>query len=92
MSVYDVIVIGAGPAGGSAAYHAAKQGLSVLVLEEHRAIGEPVHCGECLSQIACERMGWKLPDEAVALSVKGVRVIFPENVQTKLTEAGDVLE
>ncbi len=92
MSVYDVIVIGAGPAGGSAAYHAAKQGLSVLILEEHHAIGEPVHCGECLSQVACDRMGWKLPDEAVALDVKGVRVIFPENVQTKLTEAGYVLE
>ncbi|MCS6781976.1 MAG: geranylgeranyl reductase family protein [Gloeomargarita sp. SKYBB_i_bin120] len=31
---YDVIVVGAGPAGGSAAYHLAKRGRSVLLLEQ----------------------------------------------------------
>ena len=32
--MYDCIVVGAGPAGGSAAYHLAKQGHSVLVVEK----------------------------------------------------------
>lgn len=32
--LYDCIIIGAGPAGGSAAYHLAKRGRSVLVLEK----------------------------------------------------------
>ncbi|MEC4813080.1 MAG: geranylgeranyl reductase family protein [Scytonema sp. PMC 1069.18] len=32
--MYDCIIIGAGPAGGSAAYHLAKRGRSVLVLEK----------------------------------------------------------
>jgi geranylgeranyl reductase family protein len=32
--IYDCIIVGAGPAGGSAAYHLAKQGHSVLVLEK----------------------------------------------------------
>ncbi|MCS7226372.1 MAG: geranylgeranyl reductase family protein [Gloeomargarita sp. SKYB31] len=31
---YDVIVVGAGPAGGSAAYHLAKRGRSVLLLDQ----------------------------------------------------------
>ncbi|MEN9227735.1 MAG: geranylgeranyl reductase family protein [Gloeomargarita sp. GMQP_bins_44] len=31
---YDVIVVGAGPGGGSAAYHLAKRGRSVLLLEQ----------------------------------------------------------
>ncbi len=31
---YDVIIVGAGPGGGSAAYHLAKRGRSVLVLEQ----------------------------------------------------------
>lgn len=31
--MYDCIIVGAGPAGGSAAYHLAKRGRSVLVLE-----------------------------------------------------------
>ncbi|MBD2776670.1 geranylgeranyl reductase family protein [Iningainema tapete] len=32
--MYDCIIVGAGPAGGTAAYHLAKQGRSVLVLEK----------------------------------------------------------
>lgn len=91
-AVFDVLIIGAGPAGGSAALHSAKNGLKVLVVEEHQAVGEPVHCGECLSQVACDRMGWKLPGEAIAMPVKGVRVIFPGNKTTRLTEEGYVLE
>jgi len=34
MTVYDCIIIGAGPAGASAAYHLAKRGRSVLLLEK----------------------------------------------------------
>jgi geranylgeranyl reductase family protein len=32
--VYDCVIVGAGPAGGAAAYHLAKRGRSVLVLEK----------------------------------------------------------
>ncbi len=32
--MFDCIIVGAGPAGGSAAYHLAKQGKSVLILEK----------------------------------------------------------
>ncbi|MFN7525075.1 MAG: FAD-dependent oxidoreductase, partial [Aphanizomenon sp.] len=32
--MYDCIIVGAGPAGGTAAYHLAKKGRSVLVLEK----------------------------------------------------------
>lgn len=41
---YDVIVIGAGPAGSSAGKAAAERGLKTLILEEHPAIGIPRHC------------------------------------------------
>lgn len=33
-NLYDCIIVGAGPAGGSAAYHLAKKGHSVLILEK----------------------------------------------------------
>ena len=46
----DVVVIGAGPGGGTAALHCARLGLRTLILEEHSEIGTPVHCGECLSE------------------------------------------
>jgi digeranylgeranylglycerophospholipid reductase len=45
-SEYDVIVVGAGPAGSVAAYTAARQGLDVLLLEKRQEIGVPVRCAE----------------------------------------------
>ncbi len=91
-TLYDVAVIGAGPAGGSAALHNAKNGFRTIVLEEHASVGDPVHCGECLSEMAEIRMNIKFPKEVVALPVKGVKVIFPDQHYVKLTEAGYVLE
>lgn len=43
---YDLIVVGAGPAGSVCAWKAAEAGLSVLLLEKDREIGMPVRCGE----------------------------------------------
>ena len=49
MSTPEVIIIGGGPAGLSAAISASKFGLDTLVLEEHNEIGEPLACGEGIS-------------------------------------------
>ncbi|MGH8635819.1 MAG: NAD(P)-binding protein, partial [Burkholderiales bacterium] len=38
------MVIGAGPAGLSAASALARERAAVLVLEEHGVVGDPVHC------------------------------------------------
>jgi len=42
----DVLVIGVGPAGGSAAKIAAEAGLSVFAVEKKKTIGSPVQCAE----------------------------------------------
>jgi digeranylgeranylglycerophospholipid reductase len=44
MKEYDVIVVGAGPAGCAAARAASKQGAHVIMIEEHPVIGAPRHC------------------------------------------------
>ncbi|MBU2477215.1 NAD(P)/FAD-dependent oxidoreductase [Candidatus Micrarchaeota archaeon] len=90
--IFDVIVIGAGPAGTSAAMHSAKLGLKTLLLEEHSKIGEPVHCGECLSQLAVKRFGMKLPKTVISAEVKGIKVIFPNRKSVVVKEKGFVLE
>lgn len=41
---YDAVVVGAGPAGSAAARDIAAAGYRTLLLEEHRTIGEPLHC------------------------------------------------
>ncbi len=49
MTGYDVIVVGAGPAGSEAARAAAQAGLRTLLVEEHAAVGIPSHCTGKLS-------------------------------------------
>ena len=44
MEPYDVIVVGAGPAGSSAALAASSKGARTILLEEHPAVGYPRHC------------------------------------------------
>ena len=41
---YDVVVIGAGPGGGTAALTAARMGLRTALVEEHQEVGSPTHC------------------------------------------------
>jgi digeranylgeranylglycerophospholipid reductase len=88
----DVLVIGAGPGGGAAALHAARAGLKVILIEDHAEIGTPVHCGECISEIAVANLELNLPDSVISRDVQGIRVIFPDGTKKQLTEPGYVLE
>src|SRR5206468_2595040 len=45
-SPYDVIVVGSGPAGATAARYAARRGLKVLLVDKRKELGVPVQCGE----------------------------------------------
>ena len=88
----DVLVIGAGPGGGNAALQCARQGLSTMLIEDHSAIGTPVHCGECISDLVCDNLNLDLPEHVISKRVHGIRVIFPDGTEKCLTEEGYVLE
>lgn len=47
---YDVVVIGAGPAGSIAARTCAEAGLRVLLTEKRQEIGSPVRCAEAVGK------------------------------------------
>ena len=51
-SHYDVIVVGAGPAGSVAARTCTRRGLSVLLVEKRQEIGSPVRCAEGVGHAA----------------------------------------
>jgi len=70
---YDVIVIGAGPAGCAAAYECARQGLSTLCIEEHGTIGYPVQCAGLLSNAAFEEC--RVSERSVLIRISGARVL-----------------
>ncbi len=54
--MYDILVVGAGPAGLLAAEEAARAGASVLVIEEDAEVGRPDHCAGLLSRKGLERL------------------------------------
>ena len=47
---YDIVIIGAGPAGSSAAQAAAQKGARVLLIDRRQRIGIPVQCAEFVPQ------------------------------------------
>jgi digeranylgeranylglycerophospholipid reductase len=47
---YDIVVVGAGPAGSSAAKAAAQRGARVLLIDRRQRIGVPVQCAEFVTQ------------------------------------------
>jgi len=48
--MFDVVVVGAGPAGSMAAKTAAEKGLNVLLVEKRQEVGTPVRCAEGISK------------------------------------------
>ncbi len=77
--IYDVAVVGAGPAGSMAAYTAAKEGLETLLVEEHREVGKPLHCTGKLTVHAFR--DFDLPRESILNSVRSALLYSPNNVQ-----------
>jgi menaquinone-9 beta-reductase len=73
----DVIVVGAGPGGSSAAFHLARHGLRVLLLEKTEFPREKV-CGDGLTPRAVKqliKMGIDTTEEKGWLRNRGLRVI-----------------
>lgn len=83
---YDVLVVGAGPAGSSAARAAARNGAEVLVVDKRRELGVPVQCGEALNEDILEELNIE-PDPRWAINkVNGVRIVSPAGISFSLSE------
>jgi digeranylgeranylglycerophospholipid reductase len=80
---YDVLVIGAGPGGSTAARFAAEKGLKVLLIEKRPDIGSPVRCGEGISKTWLPEVGIKPNKSWISNEVLGAR-IFPPNEVTHI--------
>ena len=89
--MFDCIIVGAGPAGGAAAYHLAKQGYSVVILEKE-TLPRYKPCGGGVSPIVAKwfdfdfspaismkvetlRYTWEMGDEVEA-KVEGIEPIW----------------
>jgi len=82
---YDVVVIGAGPAGSITAKTAAEKGLSVLLIEKRQEIGDPVRCAEGVSKV-CLKKHIDLDDRWICADVKGSRIFSPDGTMIEMAE------
>lgn len=68
----DVLVVGGGPAGCSAARAAAKRGLNTFLIEEHQEIGNPVECAEGIGSFLFNYMPFKIPKNQLKWKIIGM--------------------
>ena len=74
----DVLVIGAGPTGSTAARFAAAGGARTLLIEKRQEIGTPVRCGEGIGAGWLEAVGLAPQGGFVAHAIDAVRVFSPD--------------
>lgn len=71
---YDVVVVGGGPSGATAAEHLARQGRSVLLLDR---AGRPKPCGGAIPPRLIR--DYAIPDHLICARIKGARIVSPKD-------------
>src|SRR5688572_19881635 len=81
----DVLIVGGGPAGLSAASQLAAAGHDVALFEEHDRFGDPVHCTGVLAAEAIDELG--VPREVVLNPLTTARFFSPSGLDVAYTPA-----
>ncbi len=82
---YDVLVIGAGPAGSIAAKTAAEKGLDVLLIEKRQEIGDPVRCAEGVNKEYLKKHV-EIDKQWICADLKGSYIFSPDGTRIEMAE------
>lgn len=94
----DVLIVGAGPAGSTTAYYAAKAGADVTIIDRRSEVGVPVRCGELIPSVEeitntfpnledAESL-FDVPSDLVLREVEGIKLVNPKGKETLLEFTG----
>ena len=83
---YDIIVVGAGPAGSVTALHAAKKGAKVLLIEKRQEIGASLRCAEGISREGLEKAKLKIDRSWISTEIAGAKIVSPNGNVFRLDE------
>ena len=92
-NTYDVVIVGAGPAGSFAGYNLAKRGLNVLIVERKKIPGDGYFCGEGISTSGLTE--FIVPEQKwISTKIEGAIFIAPSgrSFQTYHPDAGWILD
>ena len=78
-SMYDVIIAGGSISGLLTAREIAKNGHSVLVLEEGFEVGSPEHCGGLVSKSALSDLGIEPSVKSFECNINSAKIFFPND-------------
>ena len=74
-SACDILVVGGGPAGSSAALTAAREGARVVVVDRRRVIGVPVQCAEYIPAMLLNEV--PLDRDVLVQPIRAMRTLLP---------------
>ena len=84
MKRYDVIIVGAGPAGSTAARHCGLKGLKTLLLEKEK-IPRYKPCAGGITFAAVKELDFDIPEELIERKCHGMRIHF-KKCKNRVTE------
>jgi digeranylgeranylglycerophospholipid reductase len=84
---YDVVVVGAGPGGSTAARYAALGGAKTLLIEKRQEIGTHVRCGEGLARGLLDQAKIPIDRVWIAAEMDGARIVSPGGFTFDVDEA-----
>ena len=98
----DILIVGSGPAGSTAAKYAAEKGVKVTFIERRKEVGVPVRCGEflpCIDEIKsmfpkAENLEetFILPSEQKVRETEAIRLVDPKGRITDLPFIGFTID
>jgi digeranylgeranylglycerophospholipid reductase len=86
----DILVVGAGPAGGATALAATSRGMRVLLVDRRQVVGVPVQCAEYIPAMLMGHLD--LDNSFIVQQIRGMRTYLPDEPVTKTRAPGFTID